>query len=175
IQLAVDDALSGDIEPEVRAGLLASLADITNGATGTEQTFINALQQDRKVVRKAGIYGLQNYPENDEVQSQIKKFATNVRDSTLFGEAILAYADFVPADEFKSYLLETTSRDSTGQRAQLAVKYLSAAGKDTTLATDLLSPFLNADYPFEIRRRALQGLATYDGSPESWLARGTQA
>src|SRR5699024_11768656 len=41
--------------------------------------------------------------------------------------------------------------------------------------TDLLSPFLNADYPFKIRRRALQGLTTYDESPENWLARGKQA
>src|SRR5699024_2611848 len=116
-----------------------------------------------------------NYHENDKAQSQIKNFATNVRDSTRFEEAILAYADFVPAVDVKSYLLEATSRDSTGHRAQLAVTYLSASGTDTTLATDLHSPFLNADYPVEIRRRARQGLATYVGSPESWLARGPQA
>ncbi|HLR24831.1 MAG TPA: HEAT repeat domain-containing protein, partial [Fodinibius sp.] len=175
IQLAVDDALSGNIEPEVRAGLLAALADITDGATGTQQTFLKVLQSDEKVVRRAGLYGLQNYPENDEVQSRIRNFAANVEDSTLFGEAILAYADFVPADEFKSFLLETTGRDSTGRRALTAVRYLSDTGRDTTFTTDLLSPFLNADYPFKIRRRALQGLTTYDESPENWLARGKKA
>ncbi|MDZ7680714.1 MAG: hypothetical protein U5J63_03120 [Fodinibius sp.] len=40
LQLAIKDFMSNETEPKVSAALLRSFADITNGATGTEQTFL---------------------------------------------------------------------------------------------------------------------------------------
>src|SRR5699024_10999186 len=175
IQPAVNDVLSGGIEPEVRAGLLKSLADITAGATGTEQDFIEALHSEELVVQTAGLYDLKNYPDNEEVQQEIKQLAANVQDSTLLGEALLTYADFVPVDEFQDFLKTTTAQDSTGRRALTAVKELFKNQDDSTIAKKLLSPFLSNDRPFEVRRRALYGLTAYDNSSESWLERGKTA
>ncbi|NIT58683.1 MAG: hypothetical protein GWN00_21385, partial [Aliifodinibius sp.] len=46
LQLAIQDFMNQDLEPEVEAGLLLSMADITDGASGTEQVFLDALKSD---------------------------------------------------------------------------------------------------------------------------------
>lgn len=175
IQLAVNDALSGNIEPEVRAGLLSSLADITAGAAGTQQDFLEALQDNNRVIQKAALRGLQNYPDNADVQNSVKRFTMAAKDDALFGKGVITFAKLSSDQELQSLLSDIARQDSTGRRSIAAIKYLAKEGIGQKKRTESLSRFLDAGNPYELRSKVLSVLIEYDQSSENWLKRGKGA
>ncbi|MCW9706621.1 hypothetical protein [Fodinibius salsisoli] len=174
LQLAVMDALDSDIEPRVRAGLLSSLADITAGAAGTEQVFMDALQSNHPVVQKAGLKALQRYPENQESLDRIKQITMNTDQTSIFKEGLTSLSELISTEELNTFIGAITQQDSVGERSLLAIQHVAKRGQTENIV-DQVAPFLDSEYPYSIRKIALNILIDYDTSAESWLIRGQES
>jgi hypothetical protein len=174
LQLAVMDALESDVDPKVRAGLLLSLADITQGATGTEQTFVEALQSDYSSVQKAGLTALQNYAGNTDIVSRIQRFTMDAEQTSLFKQGLTTLSEMMSSEELTTFIGDITQQDTVGERSLLAIEHLANQGPAENVV-DEVSPFLDGSYDYTIRKKALQILIEHDTSAESWLARGKES
>lgn len=174
LQLAVMDALEGEIEPPVRAGLLMSLSQITQGATGTEQVFLDALQSEHPVVQKAGLIALQRYPENQKTLDRIKGITLNTGQTSIFKQGLTSLSEMMTAEELKSFIGTVSQQDSVGKRSLLAIRHLAKQGQAENIVSEV-TPFLDGGYSYSLRETALKILIDHDTSAESWLARGRES
>ncbi|HLR31306.1 MAG TPA: hypothetical protein VK074_02375 [Fodinibius sp.] len=170
LQLAIGDALENTSEPEVRAALLSSLADITQGAAGTEQLFLDALQHDHPLVQKAGLKALENYPESPDIQSTVRKMIANAANISIFKQGVAALSGIASEQELESFLSEIAQQDTVGYRSVAAIQQLAENGQTGSLSE--ASRFLGEEYDYGVRQMALQLLIEYDNTAGSWLQRG---
>ena len=170
LQLAIKDFMSNETEPKVRAALLHSLADITNGATGTEQTFLDALDSNAESIRDAALMALQNYQGNDAVRNRVQGLAQNADSFGLFGKATEVYSTLASAEQFRSFAEGVTQQDSTGHRAIFVIQQLANMG-EVEEAVGKAGLFATDEYSYEVRQMALNVLVQHDHTPADWLAR----
>ena len=170
LQLAIKDFMSNETEPKVRAALLHSLADITNGATGTEQTFLDALDSNAESIRDAALMALQNYQDNDAVRNRVQGLAQNADSFGLFGKATEVYSTLASAEQFRSFAEGVIQQDSTGHRAIFVIQQLANMG-EVEEAVGKAGLFATDEYSYEVRQMALNVLVQHDHTPADWLAR----
>lgn len=170
LQLAIKDLLNREQAPKVRAALLSSLADITNGASGTEQTFLDALKSNHRAIRDAALMGLQNYKNNSQVIQRVQRLAENADNFELFRKATQVLTAAASQQDFQSFAEGVTQRDSVGHRSIFVIQELANRG-DVDEAIEKASLFTESDYSYEVRSRALQILIQHDHAPTDWLSR----
>jgi len=173
LQLAIKDFINRELEPEVRAALLSSLADITQGATGTEDQFLNALNSDQLVIRNAALMALQHYTENPQVRSQVQQLAENTGDFNRYQKAVQVLMTISTPEQFKTFVDGITQTDSVGHRATFAIQELANMGAIEE-AIKKAGLFMDEDYSYSIRKTALQILVQHDHAPENWLDRAKE-
>ena len=88
LQLAINDVLSFEQDPEVRAALYSTLSGITGGATGTEQEFLNGLNSNDPKVVLSSLGALANYPDNEMVRSSVRNKVIRAESDTVFSTAL---------------------------------------------------------------------------------------
>lgn len=172
LQLAIVDALESNIEPEVRAALLTSLANITQGAAGTEQLFLDALQNDSRMVQRAGLKALENYPESSDIQDTIKQMTANTNHISIFEHGISALSSIASEEELEGFLSDIASQDTLGYRSVAAIQQLAEKGQTGTLSE--ATRFLDEDYDYGVRQMALEVLIEYEDTAQNWLERGQE-
>lgn len=172
LQLAIMDALESDVKPEVRGALLTSLADITRGAAGTEQIFLNALQHESRVVQIAGLKALENYTESPDIQNAVKKMTATADHISVFKQGIAALSGMASGEELEAFLSDIARRDTVGYRSVAAIQQLAEKGQTGTLSE--AARFLNEDYEYGVRQAALNLLIEYDNTAGNWLERGQE-
>lgn len=169
LQLAVQDVMDGELEPEVRAALLSSLADITQGAAGTEQQFLDALESDSRKIRNAALMGLQNYKGNASVTKKIESLAQNADDFDMFKKATKILMTIASEKQFENFVT-TLTQNTFGERSFFAIQQLANMGQ-VEQAVKRASLFIGDEYSYGSRRRALGILMQYNDSSSDWLSR----
>jgi hypothetical protein len=171
LQLAIQDFMSRELEPEVRAALLSSYADITNGATGTETTFLDALKSDNQEIRDAGLMALQNYKDNSQVQSQVEQLAENAGSFEFYQKAVQVLVAIASPDQFSMVAERITQQDTVGKKSIFVIQQLANIG-EVEEAIKRAGLFIGDEYRYDIRSTALKVLIQHDHAPSNWLTRG---
>lgn len=170
LQLAIKDFMSKETKPKVRAALLGSLADITNGAAGTQQTFLDALDSEHESIRNTALMALQNYKNNLNVQDHVRRLAENTGDLKLFRKAMQVYSSVASTQQFRTFAEGVTQQDSAGYRSIMVIQQLANMG-EVEQAIAQASLFTSDEYSYDIRSTALQILIQHDHTPSDWLSR----
>lgn len=170
LQLAIKDFLQQDLEPEIQAALLSSLSNITQGATGTEETFFNALQDENQVVRDSALTALQHYESNETVQRQVRSVAMAAEDTETFVKAVRVLTAISNSSVLDSFVEELIDRNVDEERAIITIREMANTG-ETGEAVSKAELFTDNDYPYIVRESALELLIQHDEDAESWLLR----
>ena len=174
LQLAIKDFMNRELEPEVRAALLSSLAAITDGAEGTEQTFIDALQSGNPHIRDAGLMALQNYKkDNESIRNRVTAVARKADSFGLFRKATQVLTAISSQQQFAGFVETVTSQDTVGKQSIFAIQELANMG-NVEQAVQQAGLFTDSDYRFDIRRRALEILIQHDHAPSNWMSRAEE-
>ncbi len=170
LQLAIKDFMKRDLDPRVQAALLRSLGDITDGATGTEQTFLDALGNDNQHIREAGLLSLQNYSDNSSIASRVESEAQNAEESDYFKKATRVLTAISSEDAFGGFVESVVQADTTGEKSIIAIRELANMG-GVDKAVEQADLFVDDEFSFAIRRAALNILVQHDRAPADWLDR----
>ena len=171
LQLALNDLMQQQMAPAVEAALLRSYGKITDGADGTQQRFLEALQSNEPAIRLAALEVLGNY-QDPSVKQRIRSLAESNNNSQLSNQALQMYlqqADSVDALQFTNTLVQ---QDTSGSRAIVAIQALGSKG-NAAQSVKLANYYIEPVYSYSVRRKALQILLKYDESTDSWKKRVT--
>ncbi|NGP86747.1 HEAT repeat domain-containing protein [Fodinibius halophilus] len=173
LQLAIRDFMNKDLSPKVEAALLQSLGDITDGAAGTQQIFLDALKSENQAIREAGLMALQNYKGTSTVVASVKSVAQRTEHLALFQKATQVLTALMSKDQFVGFTETVVQQDSVGNRAIFVIQELANMGaiKEAIERAEL---FITEDYSYEIRQRALHCLIQHDHTPSDWLSRARE-
>ncbi|SMO80708.1 HEAT repeat domain-containing protein [Gracilimonas mengyeensis] len=167
LQLAIRDVLRTEDNEEVRAALYSTLGTITGGDTGTEQTFLNLLNSDDRETRLEAIKALSNYPGNENVSYSVRNVIRQSPADTVFRASVNTYKKIASTGS----LLEIIQRfEQSAQNDQKAIYILErVVAEDTTgQALPLADEYLEASYPYSIRKSAFNILLRHENSAEYW-------
>ncbi|SHF96474.1 Peptidase family M1 [Fodinibius roseus] len=172
LQLAITDALESGVDPEVRAALLTSLADITRGAAGTEQLFLDALRHESRVVQRAGLKALRNYPENPDIRSTVQQLTVNTDRLPVFKQGIATLSAIASAEQLEGFIADIVRRDTVGHRSVAAIRQLADEGQTGILGE--AERFLDEEYDYGVRQAALNLLIEYEDTSGIWEERSRE-
>lgn len=173
LQLAIEDFMNKETEPKVKAALLSSLGDITQGAAGTEDTFLNALKSDNEQLRDAALMALQHFKDNTTVKDRVERVAINASNTELFKKATQVLTSIESPEQFNSFAGTITQRDSVGQRSVFVIQQLANMGQ-VGEAVNKAGLFTEGQFGYGIRSRALGILIQHDHTPADWLTRAKE-
>ncbi|MFH5832888.1 hypothetical protein ACG2F4_03925 [Halalkalibaculum sp. DA3122] len=175
LQLAINDLLEQEQPPTVKAALLYSMGEITKGATGTEQQFIEALNEDHAAVQEAAIRALRYYQGNDQVIQTIQRTALQSDSVSLFRQAtnsLFAVVDSSDTSTLNRFSQQVMSEDSTGNRAVFVFRKLARQElADSEVLVKNLVLLTGHNYDFPVRAAALEILKKVDTSENEWSSR----
>lgn len=167
LQLALNDALQNEENPEVRAEILHTLAMITDGATGTEQTFLKMLNADNREVQLAGLKALENYPGNKQVIYAVQNKLLRTEADSVFDTALSTYNKIAGLESRLSILSrlgQVENKDQQTLKAVWAVASVDTSGKALQMADE----YISGEYPYEIRKEALKILVQHQKDGSYW-------
>lgn len=170
LQLALNDYMDQPMEPEVKAALLRSFGAITNGATGTQKRFLDALSSDSPQVRSAALEVLQNYPENQQITQRIQDISRQETNAELAQQALEMYMQRIDSTQALQYANTLVQQDTAGTRAIVAIGKLAEIG-NTEKAVELANYYIEPVYSFQVRRQAFEILLNHDTLHEAWTKR----
>ena len=170
LQLALNDVLNFEENPTVKAALLETMAVITNGATGTEQQFLDELNSTEVIVQKASLNALKSYSDNDQVKNALRNKVFRADTDQIFKYSLDSYFSMVSSEEVLAVAKRLQRVDPTGYKTLVVVT--EYANADTLDAFVMLSEeYLSPNYPHSKRQKALQFLVGFDTNVERWKMR----
>lgn len=170
LQLALNDVMSGEEDASVKAALLSTMAGITSGATGTEEQFINGLNNPDTDVQKSSILALANYPENDVVKNALRNKIIRADSDDIFEVALEVYASISETEDKTTLARRLERSDSTGLKVLKVLSY--AVESDTSNSViPIAESFTDKKYLYSTRKAALEFLLVNDLSEDSWKKR----
>ncbi len=166
LQLALSDILAFEENDEVVAVIYEALAAITSGASGTEEQFINALNDGSEHIQIAAIRALANYPDNEYARSslQSKLIRSNGK---IFEAALHVFNQVASETEAESALKSIQRRDTVGVKTLRVIEEIDSLHTSENaleIADDYTSPL----HPYKVRKRALELLNLYDLDFDTW-------
>lgn len=168
LQLALNDLLQVETHPEVFAEILKSMAQITAGASGTDERFIRySSDQQHLLVQKAATEALANYPGNDRVISRLRNIILQTTDSGLRRSAIRTLAEVTNTEQFASQVQNLITRDVLLNHVPFMLQMMAEKGEIES-AIELSETFIAAGFPQKIRLEVLDLMNRYDNSSGSW-------
>ncbi|HKJ46923.1 MAG TPA: hypothetical protein VJ991_13915 [Balneolales bacterium] len=171
LQLALVDVLHKDPSPDVKVAVIRSLAEITSGATGTDQLFLKQLDSNNENVKKAVIQALANYPGDDSATMAVRGIIHRSDVSPeLKKAAIMTMQKINNGSEFRSFAKQFMSGDTTHTYTMTVLNALIENG-DTTYVDTLANKFLKAGYPYELRKKSLNFVKKFDHNAQNWYKR----
>ncbi len=166
LQLALQDVLNTEENTDVRAVLTRTLGMITQGASGTEQTFLENLRSENLAIRLSGLRALANYPGNDQVAYAVRNAILRSENDTLFSTALNTYKQLVGAEDLLS-LTERLERAGSSEKAIEALQIATPA--DTSgQAVTIADRFALGSFPYSIRKKAFDLLLNNQQDPQYW-------
>jgi hypothetical protein len=167
LQLAVQDVLSREEDPDVLAAMYSLMAELTGGASGTERRFLDGLSSRHKQVRMESMKALGTYRGNSRVESEVFSVIQGSDDIALVNEAIRTYRKLKSADDFRDFAIRFLREDRQDQLfTATLIKELFSIPVDES-AVNAVSEYLNSGYSFELRWQAYRHLRKY-ASDSGW-------
>ena len=170
LQLAIRDFMNRELQPDVKAALLSSFGEITKGATGTEQVFLDALNSDSKIIQQAGLLVLQNYPGNETIQNSVRQYAQQADSLPVFKNATRVLSSVSDSTVFEEFVTNMVRTDTAGHKAIFAIQELANSGK-IDRAVRQAEFYISDVYDYEVRSTALKILLQHDHTPADWETR----
>lgn len=171
LQLALDDILQVESNPEVYAEIVRSLSVLTAGASGMGERFLGyASSQQHLEVRIAAVEALGSFPNNEQVVSRLQSIALQPQSPELQRTAIQSLADVTDAERFNTIAGNLVSREPVLDQVPTLLQLLAEKG-ETESAVDMASTFIAEQFPYDVRKAALDIMLEYDRSSANWEER----
>tara|TARA_R110000868_G_scaffold304437_15_gene565220 strand:+ start:19515 stop:21824 length:2310 start_codon:yes stop_codon:yes gene_type:complete len=170
LQLALNDVMDVEQNPMVKAALFGTMAAITNGATGTEQQFLNGLNSSDIEIQLASITALSNYPDNEMVMNSIRSKVLRTNVTSIFERALNTYSELVIADEIVSLAQRLQRVDSSGSKTLYLINEYSETDSNEVFIT-IAEEYIGTSYPYSTRKEALTFLLGADEDTDRWITR----
>lgn len=171
LQLALDDILRVESNPQVYAEIVRSLSKLTAGASGMGQRFLDySSSQQHPEVRIAAVEALANFPENEQVVSRLQSIALQVQTPELQEAAIRSLAEVTDAERFNTIAGNLISREPVLNQVPTLLQLLAEKG-EVESAVEMASTFIAEQFPYEVRKSALDIMLEYDRASSNWEER----
>lgn len=171
LQLALNDILRAEANPEVYAEIVRSLSRLTTGASGTHERFLEySSQQQHPEVRKAAIEALAYFQNNERVISRLQNVILESENPELQRAAIRSLAEITEADRFNSIAGNLVSREPVLHQVPVILRVLAEKGEEES-AVEISSTFIAEQFPYAVRKEALEIILKYDRSSGNWESR----
>lgn len=168
IQLALNDILGFETNPEVRAALLSAMSAFTQGATGTEQQFLDNLNSSDESLQITALEALVNYPQNDMVRSGVRSTVLRAESDSVFKQAVRTYREIATRDEIISLAKRLQRTDNSKMKVLEYIR--STMEQDTSSEYVAMSTgYLNAEQPYPVRRTAFDILLQLNEDEVFWM------
>ena len=167
LQLALVDVLNTEEVPEVRAAMLATYALITDGAIGTDQSFLQAARSDNETLKLSGINALALYPENDQAVSTLGSILLRAESNKIFEVTVDALLEVADSAALLSNADRLLRADSVENRTFFYFNKIQPIVGTNAIATRA-DQFLSESYPFPIRERAIELLGWSAYQEDVW-------
>ena len=154
LQLALRDALESEIEPRVKAQLLETFGVFTNGASGTEQVFLQELNNESEAIQVAVMNSLSAYQGNEMVKSSVRNKTIRTENNVVFDEALKSYKALGSDEELISLASTLLRADSTGEKS-LTVLKMSAQQDSAFKSLELLEQLSGIEFPPKTRLQSI--------------------
>ena len=171
IQLALNDILRTETNPQVYAEILRSMSVLTNGASGTEERFIQYSSNDQhRDIQFAAVEALAKYQENERVIGRLNTIITQTNFERVRHQAISSLASITTADRFSTLSRNMITREKILSDVPFILNKLADKG-ELSLAVELAEPFLSDVFPTSVRLKSLELIGNYDESVSNWMKR----
>jgi hypothetical protein len=168
IQLFLQDLIRTEPDEHVRSRLVQSFAQLTRGATGTQQRFITWLTDPSELVRTQAMIALKAYKQNQTAMDAVYRVISTSQDISLVNLAIDTYFSIAPSSEFFATgrgLLVEDQKDLLFTRTILPLIIQTEQGRN--FAPNLMQ-YLESEFPFFIRNVAFEILKDAEISASYW-------
>lgn len=171
LQLALDDILRVESNPEVYAEIVRSLSIITAGASGMDQRFLEySSSQQHPEVRIAAVEALADFPNNEQAISRLRNIILQSDNAQLKKAAITSLAEITEADRFNTIAEDLISREPVLNHVAQMLELLAEKG-ETESAVEMASTFITEQFPYDVRKEALEIVLKFDRSSSNWEER----
>lgn len=171
LQLALNDLLRTESSPEVYAEILRAMSSITQGASGTEEHYIQHTGQSQdKLVRIAAIESLSQFENSERVIGHLRSLILQSTDNDIRRTAIQSFATITDVDRFTSSVETFVSREILLNEVPLLLELLSEKGNGE-VAVEIADEFTASDFPFSVRKESIELLLDTDQSSTNWSQR----
>ncbi len=155
IQLALGDLMQTVTEPQVKAALIRSLADIVAGASGTHQQFIALARDAGGDVLTAVMEALWYYEGNQASISAAARTAMTVSETGPALAAIATFRNIAPEEQFMELAASVLLGDRPyAIKAGLLDELFRTNDRETAILTAV--DILNGAFPYSMRIRAFE-------------------
>lgn len=171
LQLALNDILRTESNPQVYAEILRSMSALTRGAAGTEERFIRySSSEQHQDIQLAAVEALANYPEDERVIGRLNTIITQTNRERLRLEAINSLAAITSAERFGTISRNLITRETVLNQVPIILDKLAEKG-EISLAVDLAESFLSDTFPYTVRIHSLEFIQKNDPSASGWMNR----
>lgn len=171
LQLAMCDALNGETNADVYSSILYTLADLTKGASGTDQLFLErANARQEVVIQKAGAYALSYFAGNGQAISRLRSLISSTSSDEVRSQAVRSLNKITDADTFQNIVEALITREPAINSVPLMLELLAEKGRGE-ISVQFSETFVSREFPISIRYQILEFMLEYDRNPNSWEER----
>lgn len=167
IQLALNDVLGNEQNPDVRSALLATMSAFTRGASGTEQQFLDNLNSDDPSLKMTALKALINYPDNEMVKSGIRTTVLRAESDSIFSQAVATYNALASNEEVVALTRRLQQMDNAGR--VLAMIQQTGEADSAGVYPEIVQSYLSDDHPYTVRNEAFRVLLQLEDSESFWI------
>ena len=168
IELLLNDVLRSEESDLVTSEVLRAMAEITGGASGTHERFLQYTgSQHADVVRLAAIESLSMYDGNERVLSRLQSIVVEETDDTILNSALRSISEIVEPSRYADIIASLISRDAIPDKIPFVLEILADKGAGERSA-ELADQALGMDLPYQVMQGVIHFLMEVDKSPENW-------
>jgi len=168
IELLLNDVLRGEESDTVIAEVLKAMSEITDGASGTDERFMQFAGTNYSMnIRIAAVEALSKYDGNERVLSRLQSIVRQETDETLQQKSLRSIGEIVEPQRFANISESFISQGTVTDQISFLLELLAEKGageRAVELADQALSQNLSAREQQEI----VKFLISVDQSQENW-------
>ncbi len=171
LQLALNDILQTESNPEVYAEIIRSIGKLTRGASGTDERFIqNSSVNQHRYVQLAAVEALAFYEGNQRVIGRLRTVINQTEYSDVRRAAIYSLFEVSEAAEFRTAVQSFVTRENNLNEVPLLLELLGEKG-EREAAVELAETFLAPEFSYSTRKGVLDLMLRFDEAPANWNER----
>jgi hypothetical protein len=168
IELLLNDVLRGEESDIVIADVLRAMSAITNGASGTDERFLQFAGSNSAMnIRVAAVEALSNYDGNERVISRLQSIVRQESDEMLKRTALKSFSEIVEPQRFVDISESFISQEAVLNQTPFLLELLTEIGAEEQ-SVALADQALNQDLPAHVTEQVITFLMGIDQSPDNW-------